>query len=201
MQFAENGGTFVQKAQILSIQSTRDGWFPRRKTVRLLGVTASLPVRADGCPVDADAAWPRPRRAGASWMRAAWATPRQVGPPSRGSRKAAREPQARGWARNCPCCSSRGGRRGASPGRAWTPEPCARSCAGHLGLGGPRARPREGRSVMRDRGTPDACGGPPRSCEPKPRGPSAVAMQGRMRVAEAPGRQSPIRGRAGRSGR
>ena len=72
MQFAENWWTFVQKAQILSIQSTRDGWFPRRKTVaRLLGVTASLPVRADGCPVDADAAWPRPRRAGASWLRAA----------------------------------------------------------------------------------------------------------------------------------
>ena len=90
MQFAENGGTFVQKAQILSIQSTRDGWFPRRKIVaRLLGVTASLPVRADGCPVVADAAWPRPRRADASWMRAAWATPRQVGPPSRGSRRAA----------------------------------------------------------------------------------------------------------------
>ena len=148
MQFAENGGTFVQKAQILSIQSTRDGWFPRRKTVaRLLGVTASLPVRADGCPVDADAAWPRPRRAGASWMRAACATPRQVGPPSRGSRRAAREPQVRGWVRNCPCCSSRGG-RGAPPGRAWTPEPCARSRADHVGLGGPRARPREGRSVV-----------------------------------------------------
>jgi len=110
------------------------------------------------------------------------------------------EPQARGWARNCPCCSSRGG-CGAPPGRAWTPEPCARSRAGHVGLGGPRARPREGRSVVRDRGTPDACGGPPRSCEPKPRGPSAVATQGRMRVAEAPGRRSPIRGRAGRSGR
>ena len=90
MQFAENGGTLVQKAQILSIQSTRDGWFPRRKTVaRLLGVTASLLVCADGCPVVADAAWPRPRRADASWMRAAWATPRQVGPPSRGSRRAA----------------------------------------------------------------------------------------------------------------
>ena len=201
MQFAENWWTFVQKAQILSIQSTRDGWFPRRKTVaRLLGVTASLPVRADGCPVDADAAWPRPRRAGASWMRAAWATPRQVGPPSRGSRRAAREPQVRGWARNCPCCSSRGG-RGAPPGRAWTPELCARSRADHVGLEGPRARPREGRSVVRDRGTPDACGGPPRSCEPKPRGPSAVATQGRMRVAEAPGRRSPIRGRAGHSGR
>ena len=146
MQFAENWWTFVQKAQILSIQSTRDGWFPRRKTVRLLGVTASLPVRADGCPVVADAAWPRPRRAGASWMRAAWDTLHQVGPPSRGSQRAAREPQACGWARNCPCCSSRGG-YGAPPGRAWTPEPCARSHAGHVGLGGPRVRPREGRSV------------------------------------------------------
>ena len=98
MQFAENGGTFVQKAQILSIQSTRDGWFPRRKTVRLLGVTASLPVRAHGCPVVADAAWPRPRRAGASYVpvcaprgppRARWARPAtEVGGPL-GSRRCA----------------------------------------------------------------------------------------------------------------